>query len=484
MIGRCNFARVLTAIFLVAVVALFLLSSAPSYAQTTTTVPGVPTDFWNTIGHRAVELHWTAPADDGGSPITRYDIRSNADVIATTKNTEHVLDSLNRGIWRLNIRAVNANGVGAWSNRYFVDVNPAVVTITGPTVVSEPASAGEEVLFILTADRPVLSTSRPLNVSVLVSETNDMIWDQDEGAKTVSFPLGTQTATLVVHLTADATHESDSDVTAAIQTNSDYTVGTPVSATVTIIDNDLPPGPPTGVIVVSTTHLDFSISWTAPADVGDAPIIKYQIDNSSSLIEHYDTITTYSDLFYPFTPIAGKDYIIRVRAFNGLGYSDWSDPIVVTPRRSTITVAGNGPVTEGSDAVFILTTDLVNRLNENGQSTLIVNVLVSESNDIVASTNEKVHTVRFAFDATTATLTVPTVDNDRDERDSTITAAIQGSTFVGRSYIYTVGSLHSAEVRVINDDFGNFDKEQLDSWRHERTAFLWSLDRVLPTDGQ
>ena len=178
-----------------------------------------------------MKLHWTAPADDGGSPIIRYEVDRNGNLYATgSTSTSYVVDTGQYpSIWLMRVRAVNANGNGAWSYYWGAEVQYATVTIatTGPMVISEPDFSGEELRFILTADRPVLSTSRPLNVSVLVSETNAMISDQVEGAKTVSFALGAQTATLAVPLTADSTHESDSDVTAAIQTNSDYTVGTP-----------------------------------------------------------------------------------------------------------------------------------------------------------------------------------------------------------------------------------------------------------------
>ena len=34
------------------------------------TLPGAPTGLTFTEGHRVVELEWTAPANDGGSPIT------------------------------------------------------------------------------------------------------------------------------------------------------------------------------------------------------------------------------------------------------------------------------------------------------------------------------------------------------------------------------------------------------------------------------
>ena len=50
----------------------FLLLAAPAAAQSG--VPGAPTGLMITVGHRAVKVDWTAPADDGGSAIIEYEV--------------------------------------------------------------------------------------------------------------------------------------------------------------------------------------------------------------------------------------------------------------------------------------------------------------------------------------------------------------------------------------------------------------------------
>ena len=444
------------------------MSSSATVTVVQGAVPGAPTGLTHTDGHQVVKLHWTAPVNDGGSPITKYKIRFNT-AFYETENTSYVVTGQTGQIdalWHLEVRAVNANGEGP-AAAVRVWVHSATVTIAGGSDVLE----GQEAEFTLTADRPVLSTARPLNVSVLVSEDHPgqqpgqqpLVEAQHLGDKTVSFALNATTAAHSVPTLQNFLASGDSDLTAAIQTSTDYTDGNPSSATVKITERDHVPDPPTD-LVVTHTHFDVDLSWTAPAFRGshDSPIwYEIDLDGLGDPLRYIQG--TSKKRLFGRTNIAHRDASIRVRAANPFGDGEWSDPVLVTLRGAAITIAGNGPVPEGSDAVFTLTTDLINRHKSNGINTLAVNVLVSETDDMVATTAEKVYTVRFATDATTATLTVPTEGDDRDERDSVVTATIQPSTETALVETYETGSPASATVTVANDDVGNFERRRLDS---------------------
>lgn len=45
-------------------------------------LPGAPTNVIATPGVKAINVRWTAPDDDGGSPITRYTVTPYYDTIA------------------------------------------------------------------------------------------------------------------------------------------------------------------------------------------------------------------------------------------------------------------------------------------------------------------------------------------------------------------------------------------------------------------
>ena len=430
--------------------------------------PVPPTNVTITEGHHAVRVSWTAPANDGGSAITAYQVEAGGTTATTSSGsvTSHILDSLADSAYTIRVRAVHASGNGAWSNSTSATVGPATVTIAGEGDPNAGKGAGSEygwVDFTLTTDRPVLLPSRPLNVSVLVSETEDMLPSAYDGAQTASFALNSATHILQLSPTTDTTQEPDSDVTAAIQTNADYTVGTPSSATVAILDDDGPPERPVTGLTVAEEHYSFRAEWDTYVPGPGEPLQAYY-DIQYSYFEPSLRIPTYFEWASP----GGANFEFRVRAINSTHtdrHGPWSDPVPVRFGGATVSIAGTGPVSEGDDAVFTLTTDRANRQGINGKSTLIVDVLVSETDDMVASANEKVRTVTFPLDApagSTVTLTVPTVDDDKDERDSVVTPTIQTAPSA-QSRPYTVGTPASATVKVTNDDFGNFEQRRLES---------------------
>jgi hypothetical protein len=120
-------------------------------AQEAVTVPNAPTGLGGTAGNLQVSLAWTAPAVDGGSPITDYVIEykltsgSSWTQIGHTPSvaTSIVVNNLNAGLvngtsYDFKVSAVNAVGAGSASN--IVTATPA--TIPGaPTIGTATASS-------------------------------------------------------------------------------------------------------------------------------------------------------------------------------------------------------------------------------------------------------------------------------------------------------------------------------------------------------
>ncbi len=155
--------------------------------------------------------------------------------------------------------------------------SPASATVTArdndgtPTItivrVASPVTEGANAQFTISSDA-ALTTA--VTVSVGVSETGSMISGTPPGSVTIA--KSASAATLSVATTNDSTDESDSVITAQVNSGTGYTVGSPSSATVTAQDNDTSvcgskpaqPAPDTQTVTVST-----STAWEVSGSVAN-----------------------------------------------------------------------------------------------------------------------------------------------------------------------------------------------------------------------
>ena len=94
-------------------------ASTASASVTPATVPGAPTGLSATVSHEQVELNWTAPASNGGEPITDYEYEQGGSGtwISTvgTATSYTVMGLTNGQPYRFRVRALNSVGAGAAS---------------------------------------------------------------------------------------------------------------------------------------------------------------------------------------------------------------------------------------------------------------------------------------------------------------------------------------------------------------------------------
>ena len=154
------------------------------------------------------------------------------------------------------------------------------------------------------------------------------------------------------------------------------TVG--AAQTITIQEPQAVPGEPTGLEAVADGQTAIDLRWTAPADAGTSAITGYRIEWSpdgesdwADLVEDTEsTATTYSD--EGLEPGTTRHY--RVSAISDAGTGEPSNVAeATTTSRPEVTIAaGTSPVTEGTDATFVVsrTGSTTDALSEGGRDGL------------------------------------------------------------------------------------------------------------------
>ena len=127
-------------------------ASTASASVTPATVPGAPTGLSATVSDQRVDLNWTAPASNGGEPITDYEYEQGGSGtwISTggTATSYMVMGLTNGQPYRFRVRALNSVGAGA-ASAASPNVTPATEP-DAPTGLSATVS-DQEVDLIWTA---------------------------------------------------------------------------------------------------------------------------------------------------------------------------------------------------------------------------------------------------------------------------------------------------------------------------------------------
>jgi hypothetical protein len=129
-----------------------LVALRPAGQAPVTTVPGAPTGFAATGGVGTIHLSWTAPASDGGSPVTGYRLYRSTSAGTETflRNVGNITsfdDPVAAGTYYYKVTAVNAVGEGAPSAEASATSNnpPAATAPSAPRDVTAAPASGKGV---------------------------------------------------------------------------------------------------------------------------------------------------------------------------------------------------------------------------------------------------------------------------------------------------------------------------------------------------
>ena len=324
-------------------------------------------------------------------------------------------------------------------------------------------------------------------MKVTIADDGSFVASGQTNPRSVTIGAG-GTGSLTVTTTNDNADEPNGTITATLGTGSGYRIGSPNSAFVTVEDDD----DPTPVITISggnavTEGEPATFTLTASPAPSSAISVKVTVaDNGDFAVSGQTgttrvtiigtggaaslTVTTANDNAdepsgtITATVEAGSGYSVGSQNSAFVTVEDDDDP---TPE---ITISGGLGITEGKAARFTVSA------SPAPAKDIAVNLSVSENSgegDFVHSSSEGTKTVTIKANKGSASFTVPTLDDKKDEPNGQVTVR------VGSGSGYITKSPRSASV-IVND---NDDPPPVTDTVSEDTGTVnGNIDEVLSPD--
>ena len=308
-----------------------LLVGGSVWAQTATT-PAAPAIESLTPSDQAITVVWTAPASNGGSDITSYDLRYIGSDAADKADDNWTVED---GVWSsgalratitgltngasydVQARAVNANGNGSWS----ATVSGRAATVPRQAGLA-PGYRDGGINLIYTSRGDGGSPITSYEARYIRADAPDLSYDKWTvliGISTVgsSFLIEGLTNGVAYHVQVRAVNVVGNGAW------SDRKTKTPLG----------PPDPPT-IGTVTGSDGSLAITWSAPGDDGGTAVTGYILryirhdssDFAASRWTYENGIWTSGDLEYTLSGLTnGVRYRLGLQAVNSDGSSGWSD---------------------------------------------------------------------------------------------------------------------------------------------------------------
>ena len=182
-------------------------------------------------------------------------------------------------------------------------------------------------------------TSQRITPQLEVTQEGGFLYEADLGSQVTSLVQGTTEASFFRAIDNDGIDEENGSVTVTIKPGvpgeNPYTIGTPSSATITIVDNDDVPDAP--VLSARPDNGEIEITWPKPGR-GTSNITRYDyrtsIDTGANWSDWTDTEVDVTDTELSLTIknlINGTPYTVQIRALSDAGKSLPSNTPTVTP---------------------------------------------------------------------------------------------------------------------------------------------------------
>lgn len=355
---------------------------------------------------------------------------------------------------------VNRPGYRVGGTGWFADANviddEAEVKITAEVNVTRVTEGAPAVFTLKASPAPAGS----LTVNYEVTQDGDVVAASELGQKTLT--LTGSSAAITIPTIDDANEEQSGAVRVEVLSGRGYVFdyGSTSSAVQYVNDNDKRGKPTISVTGPSEVTEGSAINYTItsnPAPSGDLTVVYWVGSDESGDGRYIDadelgvqTVTVTGASTTVSIPTAGDEVdeadaavYFAIQSDNAYTVHGTANLVITTVKDDDVTmpelfVRGSGSVAEGGDVEFTI------RANPVPTGSLTVKYRVSQSGDFVADDDlgEKTLTLSGRI----ATVTVPTVDDDADENDGSVTVTILD----GAGYV--VSANEPSKTRSVEDD--------------------------------
>ena len=297
-------------------------SDRSAAVSTPTTLAGAPTTLnIGAVSASQIAVTWSAPDDDGGTPITGYTIKlfQGTELVSTDKTGDpaFTFTGLTRATaYTVEIFATNAVGDGPVSERSVEVTTPATVPDAAAAPTLERASVSE---ITVSWAAPHNGGAAITGYTVRLFNGNKLVEKKTTDLAAVTF------AGLVrgIAYTADVSAASTIGSGAVSVKSEALTIALAV------------PGVPDAPTITASSATEIAVVWTAPVDDGGSSITGYRV-NVYQGAELVKTDTT-DALTLTFTGLTrATAYTAEVIAVNGIGGDAVSDRSIAVSTPTTI----------------------------------------------------------------------------------------------------------------------------------------------------